>query len=94
VRRFGHGFSRQRLAVLTGTAIAATASVFVISAGHFPAIPVRYMMGLQADSAAMSALRHQLAWMSHRCRDISSGSEDLIHGDSVRATRIASRWED
>ncbi|MGO8858784.1 MAG: ABC transporter substrate-binding protein [Steroidobacteraceae bacterium] len=58
-RRFGFAFLGGRLAVLLGTFIVATAIVFFI-VEVVPGDPVRYMMGLQADPDAMSALRHQL----------------------------------
>jgi len=93
VRRFGMAFLGRRLAVLTGTAIAATAVVFVI-VQVIPGDPVRYMMGLQADSAAMSALRHQLGLDVAPLWRYFIWSEDSSMATSVRATRIASRWED
>ena len=58
-RRFGAVFLGGRLAVLIASGLAATAIVFVI-VQVVPGDPVRYMMGLQADPDAMSALRHQL----------------------------------
>jgi len=80
VRRFGMAFLGRRLAVLTGTAIAATAVVFVI-VQVIPGDPVRYMMGLQADSAAMSALRHQLGLDVAPLQRYFIWVGGLIHGD-------------
>jgi peptide/nickel transport system substrate-binding protein len=58
-RRFGILFIVRRLAVLIATLAAATTVVFAI-VQVVPGDPLRYMMGLQADPDAMSALRHQL----------------------------------
>jgi ABC-type dipeptide/oligopeptide/nickel transport system permease component/ABC-type transport system substrate-binding protein len=58
-RRFGGSFVAGRMAVLIATLAAATAVVFVI-VQVVPGDPVRYMMGLQADSATVAAMRHQL----------------------------------
>jgi peptide/nickel transport system substrate-binding protein len=58
-RRFGIAYLMGRLGVLAITLIAATGIVFGI-VQIAPGDPVRYMMGLEADPAVMSALRHQL----------------------------------
>ena len=78
--RFGAAFLGARLAVLVGTLIAATVIVFLVIQ-VVPGDPVSYMMGLQADPASTTALRHQLGldvapW--HRYFIWASG---LLRGD-------------
>ncbi|HWJ34521.1 MAG TPA: ABC transporter substrate-binding protein [Steroidobacteraceae bacterium] len=80
VRRFGMAFLGRRLAVLIGTLIAATAVVFVV-VQVVPGDPVRYMMGLQADPDAMSALRHQLGLDVAPLQRYFIWVGGLIHGD-------------
>jgi len=58
-QRFGVLYLGGRVAVLLATLAAATAIVFLILQ-VVPGDPVRYMMGLQADPAAVAAMRHQL----------------------------------
>src|SRR6202044_1993462 len=58
-RGFGALFLGGRLTVLLLTLSAASAIVFCI-VEVVPGDPVRYMMGLQADPAAVAATRHQL----------------------------------
>jgi ABC-type dipeptide/oligopeptide/nickel transport system permease component len=79
-RRFGAAFLGGRLAVLVGTALAATAIVFVI-VQVVPGDPVRYMMGLQADPQSMSALRHQLGLDAAPLARYVSWVAGLMHGD-------------
>jgi peptide/nickel transport system substrate-binding protein len=79
-RRFGAVFLAGRLAVLIGTVIAATAIVFVL-VQVVPGDPVRYMMGLQADPDAMSALRHQLGLDVGPLRRYLMWVGGLVHGD-------------
>jgi peptide/nickel transport system substrate-binding protein len=80
VRRFGMMFLGGRIAVLMGTIAAATAVVFVI-VQVVPGDPVRYMMGLQANPDAMSALRHQLGLDVAPVQRYFIWVEGLIHGD-------------
>jgi peptide/nickel transport system substrate-binding protein len=79
-RRFGVVFLGGRLTVLIGSLIAATAIVFLI-VQVLPGDPVRYMMGLQADPEAMSALRHQLGLDVAPLGRYALWIEGLIHGD-------------
>jgi ABC-type transport system substrate-binding protein/ABC-type dipeptide/oligopeptide/nickel transport system permease component len=58
-QRFGLAFLSGRLTILAASVLVATAVIFVI-VQVVPGDPVRFMMGLQADPAAMSAIRHQL----------------------------------
>ena len=58
-QRFGLAFLGGRVAILAGSVLVATAVIFVI-VQVVPGDPVRFMMGLQADPGAMSAMRHQL----------------------------------
>jgi ABC-type dipeptide/oligopeptide/nickel transport system permease component len=79
-RRFGVAFLGGRLAVLICSLVAATAIVFLI-VQVVPGDPVRYMMGLQADPEAMSALRHQLGLDAAPLMRYALWIEGLIHGD-------------
>jgi peptide/nickel transport system substrate-binding protein len=79
-RRFGLVFVGGRLAVLIATVIAATAVVFVI-VQVVPGDPVRYMMGLQADPDAVSALRHQLGLDAAPLERYFIWIRGLVHGD-------------
>jgi ABC-type dipeptide/oligopeptide/nickel transport system permease component/ABC-type transport system substrate-binding protein len=58
-RRFGPAYVLARLAVLATTLVLASAVVFLV-VQIVPGDPVRFMMGLQADPAAVAALRHEL----------------------------------
>ena len=58
-RRFGPAYVLARLAVLATTLVLATAVVFLV-VQILPGDPVRFMMGLQADPGAVSAVRHEL----------------------------------
>jgi len=58
-RRFGGAYVAQRLGVLAATLLVATAVVFTV-VQVVPGDPVRYMMGLQADPGAVTAMRHEL----------------------------------
>jgi peptide/nickel transport system substrate-binding protein len=79
-RRFGVVFLGGRLAVLIGSLLAATAIVFLI-VQVVPGDPVRYMMGLQADPEAMSALRHQLGLDVAPLGRYALWIKGLVHGD-------------
>jgi peptide/nickel transport system substrate-binding protein len=79
-RRFGIVFLCGRLAVLLGTIIVATAIVFFV-VQVVPGDPVRYMMGLQAEPGAMSALRHQLGLDVAPVQRYFIWVAGLIHGD-------------
>ena len=79
-RRLGFAFLGGRLAVLLGTFIVATAIVFFI-VEVVPGDPVRYMMGLQADPDAMSALRHQLGLDVAPLPRYFIWITGLLHGD-------------
>jgi ABC-type dipeptide/oligopeptide/nickel transport system permease component len=80
IRHFGVVFLGGRLAVLIATVIAATAIVFFI-VQVVPGDPVRYMMGLQADPDAMSALRHQLGLDIAPLQRYFIWVAGLVHGD-------------
>jgi peptide/nickel transport system permease protein len=69
-----------RLAVLLGTLLAATVIVFVI-VQVVPGDPVRYMMGLQADPQAMSAMRHELGLDAPPLQRYLHWVAGLLHGD-------------
>jgi peptide/nickel transport system substrate-binding protein len=79
-RRFGSAYLVQRVAVLLATLLAATAVVFVI-VQVVPGDPVRYMMGLQADSDTVAALRHQLGLDATPWHRYLSWIGGLLHAD-------------
>ena len=78
--RMGLVFVAGRLAVLLGTVIAATVVVFVILQ-VVPGDPVRYMMGLQADSDAIDILRHELGLDATPLARYLVWVRGLLHGD-------------
>jgi ABC-type dipeptide/oligopeptide/nickel transport system permease component/ABC-type transport system substrate-binding protein len=83
-RRFGGAYLAGRVGVLIATLLVATAIVFVI-VQIVPGDPVRYMMGLQADTDTVAATRHHLgldvAPMQRYFRWIGG----LLHGDFGRS---------
>lgn len=79
-REMGIARLSRRVMVLAGTVLAATAVVFVM-VQVAPGDPVRYMMGLQADPAAMSVMRHQLGLDATPLVRYLQWLIGLIHGD-------------
>ena len=80
LRRFGSAYLAQRLGVLLATLLAATAIVFMI-VQIVPGDPVRYMMGLQADPATVTLMRHQLGLDAGPLQRYGSWVGGLLHGD-------------
>jgi ABC-type dipeptide/oligopeptide/nickel transport system permease component/ABC-type transport system substrate-binding protein len=83
-RRFGGAYLAGRVAVLAATALAATAVVFVI-VQLAPGDPVRYMMGMQADAGAMTAMRHQLGLDIAPLQRYVHWVGGMLHGDFGRS---------
>jgi ABC-type transport system substrate-binding protein/ABC-type dipeptide/oligopeptide/nickel transport system permease component len=79
-RRMGLRFLGGRLGVLLGTTWAATVIVFVI-VQVLPGDPVRTMMGMQADPAAMSVLKAQLGLDAGPLQRYFRWLAGLVHGD-------------
>lgn len=79
VRRFGGAYVVRRVLVLTATLLVATLVVFVI-VQVVPGDPVRYMMGLQADPDALTAMRHELA-LDLPLQRYGQWIVGLFHGD-------------
>jgi ABC-type dipeptide/oligopeptide/nickel transport system permease component/ABC-type transport system substrate-binding protein len=79
-RRFGMVFLGGRLAVLAVTLIAATGVVFCV-VQIVPGDPVGYMMGLNADPAAATALRHLLGLDVAPLHRYLTWVVGLLHGD-------------
>jgi ABC-type dipeptide/oligopeptide/nickel transport system permease component len=83
-RRFGGAYLAGRAGVLIATLLAATAIVFVI-VQVVPGDPVRYMMGLEADPAAVAATRHQLGLDIAPLQRYFHWIGGLLHGDFGRS---------
>jgi len=79
-RRFGVPYLLQRLGILAATLLVATAIVFVI-VQVLPGDPVRYMLGLQADSATVATLRHQLGLDAGAWQRYIAWVGGLLHAD-------------
>jgi peptide/nickel transport system substrate-binding protein len=79
-QRFGVRYLGGRVAVLLATLAAATAIVFLILQ-VVPGDPVRYMMGLQADPAAVAAMRHQLGLDASPLQRYFLWLSGLLRGD-------------
>ena len=80
MRRFGLVYLGGRLAVLAATLIAATGVVFCV-VQIVPGDPVTYMMGLNADPAAATTLRHLLGLDVPLLHRYVSWVGDLLRGD-------------
>ena len=79
-QRFGLVFLGGRVAILAVSVLAATAVIFLI-VQVVPGDPVRFMMGLQADPAAMTAMRHQLGLDAAPLERYFLWLGGLFHGD-------------
>jgi ABC-type dipeptide/oligopeptide/nickel transport system permease component/ABC-type transport system substrate-binding protein len=79
-QRFGLVFLSGRVAILAVSILAATAVIFVV-VQVVPGDPVRFMMGLQADPAAMVAMRHQLGLDAAPLERYLLWLGGLLHGD-------------
>jgi len=79
-QRFGLAFLSGRIAILAASVLVATAVIFVI-VQVVPGDPVRYMMGLQADPAAMDIVRHQLGLDTAPFERYFLWLGGLFHGD-------------
>jgi ABC-type dipeptide/oligopeptide/nickel transport system permease component len=83
-RRFGGAYLAGRVGVLIATLLVATAIVFVI-VQVVPGDPVRYMMGLQADTDTVAATRHQLGLDAAPMQRYFRWIGGLLHGDFGRS---------
>ena len=79
-QRFGLAFLSERVAILAVSVLVATAVIFLI-VQVVPGDPVRYMMGLQADPAAMTTMRHQLGLDAAPLERYFLWLGGLMHGD-------------
>jgi len=79
-RRFGLVFLSGRVAILAVSVLVATAVIFLVIQ-VVPGDPVRFMMGLQADPAAMTAMRHQLGLDAAPLERYFLWLGGLFHGD-------------
>jgi peptide/nickel transport system substrate-binding protein len=79
-RRFGPAFIGARLGILAASVLVATAVIFIV-VQVVPGDPVRFMMGLQADPAAMAVIRHQLGLDSAPVDRYFLWIAGLVHGD-------------
>jgi peptide/nickel transport system substrate-binding protein len=79
-RRLGAAYLAQRLGVLAATLALATAVVFIV-VQVMPGDPVRYMMGLQADPAAVAAMRHELGLDAAPLQRYVRWIGGLLHAD-------------
>jgi len=79
-RRYGAVYVLQRAGILAATVLVATAVVFVV-VQIVPGDPVRYMMGLQADPAAIAAMRHQLGLDAAPLQRYLQWVVGLLHAD-------------
>ncbi len=79
-RRYGPAYLLGRLAVLAATLVFATVIVFVV-VEILPGDPARFMMGLQADPAALVALRHDLGLDEAPLQRYLSWVAGLAHAD-------------
>jgi peptide/nickel transport system substrate-binding protein len=79
-QRFGLLFLSGRVAILAVSVLAATAVIFIV-VQVVPGDPVRFMMGLQADPAAMAAMRHQLGLDAAPLERYFLWLGGLFHGD-------------
>jgi ABC-type dipeptide/oligopeptide/nickel transport system permease component len=79
-QRFGLVFVSGRVAILAVSVLVATAVIFIV-VQVVPGDPVRFMMGLQADPAAMTAMRHQLGLDAAPVARYFLWLSGLVHGD-------------
>ena len=79
-RRLGAAYLARRLGVLAATLILATAVVFIV-VQVVPGDPVRYMMGLQADPAAVASMRHELGLDAAPLERYLQWVGGLLHAD-------------
>ncbi len=79
-RRFGGAYLAQRVGVLAATLLVASAVVFVV-VQVVPGDPVRYMMGLQTDPGAVTAMRHELGLDAAPLQRYLQWIGGLLHGD-------------
>ncbi len=79
-RRFGPAYLAARLGVLAATLVLATVIVFIV-VQIVPGDPARFMMGLHADPAAVSALRHELGLDTAPLQRYLGWLGGLIHAD-------------
>jgi ABC-type transport system substrate-binding protein/ABC-type dipeptide/oligopeptide/nickel transport system permease component len=79
-RRFGGAYLAQRLGVLAATLVVASAVVFIV-VQVVPGDPVRYMMGLQADPAAVAQMRHELGLDAAPLQRYGQWACGLLHAD-------------
>ena len=79
-RRLGAAYLARRLGVLAATLILATAVVFIV-VQVVPGNPVRYMMGLQADPAAVASMRHELGLDAAPLERYLQWVGGLLHAD-------------
>jgi peptide/nickel transport system substrate-binding protein len=79
-QRFGSAYAIQRIAVLLATLLVATGIVFVV-VQVVPGDPVRYMMGLQADPATVTVMRHTLGLDATPWHRYWTWITGLLHAD-------------
>jgi ABC-type dipeptide/oligopeptide/nickel transport system permease component/ABC-type transport system substrate-binding protein len=79
-RRLGAAYLMRRVGVLAATLAIASAVIFTI-VQVVPGDPVRYMMGLQADPAAVAAMRHELGLEASPLQRYLKWIGGLLHAD-------------